>query len=424
MCCEKDFSTFTALRHMNIDTMRAIDRWLGIPLTFLLTLVLRLRDIFIPPAAARPKRILFIELSEMGSTILADPALRKAKAKLGAELFFVIFAGNRGSLDLLGTVPPENIFTLRDDSLFTLTADTLRFLVWTRRRGIDAVIDLELFSRFTALLAGASGAALRAGFHRFCGEGLYRGEMLTHRVAYNPHLHIAKNFIALVNSLLAAEPELPYCKQLISDEEIRLPVLRFSEAELAAMRRRVAERHPEYDPARHRLVLINPNASEMLPQRRWPAERCIELIRRILEAAPDVLALITGAPAEQAEAAAQCAAVGNLRCVNFAGAVRLAELPLLYSIATLMVTNDSGPGHFSAITPLPVFVLFGPETPKLYGSLGNATPIFAGLACSPCVSAANHRKTPCTDNKCLQAISVEQVFAAIEPLLRGEPRQL
>ncbi|WP_417911908.1 glycosyltransferase family 9 protein [Candidatus Electronema sp. TJ] len=403
---------------MNVDTMRAIDRWLGIPLTFLLTLTLRLRDFFIPSAPARQQRILFIELSEMGSTILADPALRKAKAKLGAELFFVIFAGNRGSLDLLGTVPPENIFTLREDSLLVLAADTLRFLRWTRRRGIDTVVDLELFSRFTALLAGASGAVSRIGFHRFCGEGLYRGEMLTHRVAYNPHLHIAKNFIALVNSLLTAEPELPYSKQLISDEEISLPVLRFTEAELAGMRRRVTEQHPEYDPARHRLVLINPNASEMLPQRRWPAERFIELIRRILEAAPDVLTLITGAPAEQAEAEAQCAAVGSLRCVNFAGAVRLAELPLLYSISTLMVTNDSGPGHFSAITPLPVFVLFGPETPRLYGSLGNATSIFAGLACSPCVSAANHRKTPCTDNKCLQAISVEQVFAAIEPLLR------
>lgn len=402
---------------MNVDTMRAIDRWLGIPLTFLLTLTLRLRDFFIPSAPARQQRILFIELSEMGSTILADPALRKAKAKLGAELFFVIFAGNRGSLDLLGTVPPENIFTLREDSLLVLAADTLRFLRWTRRRGVDTVVDLELFSRFTALLAGASGAVSRVGFHRFCGEGLYRGEMLTHRVAYNPHLHIAKNFIALVNSLLAAEPELPYSKQLISDEEISLPVLRFTEAELAGMRRRVAEQRPEYDPARHRLVLINPNASEMLPQRRWPAERFIELIRRILEAAPDVLTLITGAPAEQAEAEAQCAAVGSLRCVNFAGAVRLAELPLLYSISTLMVTNDSGPGHFSAITPLPVFVLFGPETPRLYGSLGNATSIFAGLACSPCVSAANHRKTPCTDNRCLQAISVEQVFAAIEPLL-------
>lgn len=403
---------------MNVDTMRAVDRWLGIPLTFLLTQLLRLREMLFRPAAARPQRILFIELSEMGSTILADPALRKAKEQLGAELFFVIFACNRASLDLLNTVPPVNIFTLRETNLFVLTWDTLRFLRWTRQRRIDTVIDLELFSRFTALLTGASGAAQRVGFHRFCGEGLYRGEMLTHRVAYNPHLHIAKNFIALVNSLLAEEPELPYSKQTIRDEEITLPRVSFTAAELEEMRRQVAEHYPEYDRARHRLVLINPNASEMLPQRRWLPERYVELMQRILAAAPDVLVLITGALSEHEEAAEQCRVVNSSRCLNFAGAVRLAELPLLYSIALLMVTNDSGPGHFSAITPLPTFVLFGPETPNLYGSLGNSTPISAGLACSPCVSAANHRKTPCTDNKCLQAITVEQVFAAIAPLLR------
>jgi ADP-heptose:LPS heptosyltransferase len=85
----------------------------------------------------------------------------------------------------------------------------------------------------------------------------------------------------------------------------------------------------------------------------------------------------------------------------------------LYGIADAMLTNDSGPGHFSAVTGLRTFVIFGPETPHLYGSLGNSTPIYAGLACSPCVSAANHRKTPCTDNVCLQVIKPEVV---LEPL--------
>jgi ADP-heptose:LPS heptosyltransferase len=48
-----------------------------------------------------------------------------------------------------------------------------------------------------------------------------------------------------------------------------------------------------------------------------------------------------------------------------------------------MVTNDSGPGHFSAVTPLRTVVLFGPETPALYGSVGNSIAITANLACSP-----------------------------------------
>jgi ADP-heptose:LPS heptosyltransferase len=82
-----------------------------------------------------------------------------------------------------------------------------------------------------------------------------------------------------------------------------------------------------------------------------------------------------------------------------------------------MVTNDSGPAHFAAVTSLPTFVLFGPETPTLYAPLGNTTAIFAGLHCSPCVSAWNHRHTPCQDNKCLQAITPQAVFDAIKPVL-------
>lgn len=63
-----------------------------------------------PPRPVR--RVLFIELSEMGSTILADPAMRKSRAQLNAELYFVIFAQNAGSLDLTGTISRVNVFCI------------------------------------------------------------------------------------------------------------------------------------------------------------------------------------------------------------------------------------------------------------------------------------------------------------------------
>ena len=401
---------------MNVDTMRFIDRWAGIPLTFILTLMHRVHNFFAGYRRKTNNNILFIELSEMGSTILADPAMKKARDRLEANLFFVIFKRNRDSLDLIGTIRPANTFTIRENNLFVLAYDTVRFLFWVRRKKIDTVIDLELFSRFTALLTGLSGAQTRVGFYNFHNEGLYRGELLTHRVAYNPHIHIAKNFIALVNSLLSKE-EVPFSKQAVKDEEVALPVLLFHESELANMHEMVRRNCPDYDRSRHRLILVNPNASDLLPQRRWMPERFVELIGRILETDQDLLVLITGAPSENLEAENMKTQVDHERCINFAGALQLGQLPVLYAIAELMVTNDSGPGHFSSITGMPTFVLFGPETPALYGSLGNSTPIYAGLACSPCVSAANHRKTPCTDNKCLQAITVDQVFEAVEPLL-------
>jgi ADP-heptose:LPS heptosyltransferase len=403
---------------MNVDAMRTIDRWVGIPLTFLLTCGIAVGRIFRKKTAADPANILFMELSEMGSTILADPAMKKATKELGTELFFVIFKKNRSSLDLLGTIRPANTFTIRESNLFALAWDTMRFLFWVRRKKIDTVVDLELFSRFTALLSGLSGAVNRVGFYSFHNEGLYRGGLLTHRVAYNPHIHIAKNFVALVNSLLSREEEIPFSKQIVTDEEVALPVMMYHETELANMHELVRKHYLDYDRTTHRLVLVNPNASELLPQRRWMPDRYVELIGKILDTAPDVLVLITGAPSEKKEAEAMCEEVGNDRCINFAGSLQLGQLPVLYTIADLMVSNDSGPGHFSSITNLPTFILFGPETPALYGSLGNSTPIFAGLACSPCVSAANHRKTPCMDNRCLQAITVERVFQAVLPLIK------
>jgi ADP-heptose:LPS heptosyltransferase len=280
---------------------------------------------------------------------------------------------------------------------------------------IDTVIDLELFSRFTALLTGLCGADRRIGFYRFHGEGLYRGEMLTHRVAYNPHIHIAKNFIALVDALLAPAPSVPYSKTLIGDDQIKVKIAPASAQARAQVLARIRSLAP-FDPARHRLVLINPNASELLPHRRWMPDRYAQLINRILAAHDDVVVMITGAPSER-EGAERLAAV-NPRAVSFAGHSSLADLPALYAHATLMVTNDSGPAHFAAAAGLPTIVLFGPETPRLYQPLGPSRAIYAGLACSPCVSAHNHRKTACTDNVCMQAIRVEEVYAAVDELLR------
>ena len=369
-----------------------------------------------------PKKLLFIELSEMGSAILVDPAMRNAQAR-GAELFFLIFKSNRASLTLLNTVKPENIFTIDSSSLGGLIKDTLRFLIIAHRHRIDTVIDLELFSRFTALLTGLCGARRRVGYHIFHGEGLWRGFMLTRKVHYNPHIHITKNFLALIHAAFAKEIEVPFSKIQIPDSEVRLEQAVINPTALEKVRERIEklakEAGVEYTQGKNRLILINPNASDLLPQRRWAQQRFSELIQGVHQQYPSDLILITGSPAEFAYVE-KVRVVANIKnAMNFAGQVSFAELPPLYTLSDVMVTNDSGPGHFSAVTPLRTVVLFGPETPALYGSIGNSIPITANLACSPCVSAANHRKTPCQDNVCMQAITVSQVLDKVGIQLQG-----
>ena len=77
-----------------------------------------------------------------------------------------------------------------------------------------------------------------------------------------------------------------------------------------------------------------------------------------------------------------------------------------------MVTNDSGPAHYSTLSPIDVVTLFGPETPAAFGSLSPRSHLFwAGLPCSPCINAFNDRWSPCQNNLCMQRISVDEVFA-------------
>lgn len=400
---------------MKLKTMRAVDYWIGVPLCFLCTQIVRL--ISRPKGPEKPQCVLFMELSEMGSAVIAHPAIAKAKSALGAEIFFLIFERNAESARLLDTVPAENIVTIRDTGFFPLAIDSLRFLLWARKAKIDTVVDLELFSRYSALLTGLSGAKRRVGFYRFHCEGLYRGEMMTHRVNYNGHIHIAKDFVCMVNALLAEKPEVPYSKTYVSDEEIRVPIRPVSESEREETRGLIRQVYPEYRPERHRVVLINPNSSEMLPQRRWPRENFSTLASLVVREFDDALVLITGSKGERDEALRMQEGIGHERVRSFAGMHKLQGLIPLYNISSVLVTNDSGPGHFSAITPIRSIVLFGPETPKLYGSLGNTEAITANLSCSPCVSAANQKNSACDDPVCMRMITPERVMESVRGVL-------
>ncbi|MGZ3727141.1 MAG: glycosyltransferase family 9 protein, partial [Pseudobdellovibrio sp.] len=284
---------------MKIETMRKIDYAVGIPLSFILSLLQ-----FLFPSrklnGEKPKKVLFIELSEMGSAILADPCMQRAKNKYGAELFFVIFKRNKASLDFLKSIPEENIYTIEDNSLFNILKGSLMLLFWCNKNQIDATIDLELFSRATALLSFATRSPIKVGFHNYHGEGLYRGSFMNRNVSYNAHIHIAKNFIALVDAAFTKEEQVPYLKQEITDDEIKIRKVTISEETKQKVQAKIKAVYPEYRDGQ-KILLVNPNASEFLPQRKWPLQNYTEFIKIVLEKHPDYLILMTGAPTESPE---------------------------------------------------------------------------------------------------------------------------
>jgi ADP-heptose:LPS heptosyltransferase len=121
---------------------------------------------------------------------------------------------------------------------------------------------------------------------------------------------------------------------------------------------------------------------------------------------------VIGLPEDTPQAQRVLHAVNHPLCIGLTGYTRnLRELLMLFHNAELLVTNDGGPGHFASLTPIDVIAFFGPETGRLYGPISErATVLESGMACSPCLTAYNHRDSFCDgDNQCLKVITVAEV---------------
>jgi ADP-heptose:LPS heptosyltransferase len=403
---------------LSADMMRFVDRWVGVPLCFLATLFSKLSRLFRPRGEpGPPRRILFIELAEIGGLVVAYPALSRARRLFPeAELYFLSFSGGQGLLELMGIVRQENHLIIRAENPVTFLLDTVRTIRRLRREKIDATVNLETFARYSTLLAFLSGARRRVGFYRFHGEGCYVGDLLTHKVIYNPHIHAAQSYIALVEALAEPGGPEPLCKQPVGHVPLDVPRVESSEADRKAMEQTLKALYPGLGPE-HRLVLLNANASDLVAVRRWPMENFIQVARGLLEDERTVIVL-TGTRDEWTHAEKMRGLLGTERVLNMAGRTTLGQLIDLYNVSHLLITNDSGPPHFASLTELPVLVLFGPETPRVYGPLGrNVQVIYLGLACSPCVSAYNQKRSPCHDNRCMKEIRPEEVLARARAML-------
>src|SRR6476661_7832543 len=397
---------------VGISALQHTDRWLGAPLCAVLTLV---RKVFGPgrPSRACPvHKILFIKFAEQGSTVLAYPAICRATEMVGREnVYFVVFEDNRFILDVMEIIPEQNVITISTKSPFALAMGALRAVLRARKIGIDAVIDMEFLTRFSAMLTFLTGAKSRVGFHTFFGDGPYRGDLMTHRLLYNPHLHTSQMFEAMVEALTRDPAVLP---TFDFKPPATQPLARFrpSQSEVTEINALLQRENPRIGSAP--LILLNPNASDLLPLRRWPPLRYVELARRLLERYPQLFIGFTGAPAEAGANNQLARQVGSDRVIALAGKTTLRQVLVLYTRSEILITNDSGPAHFASMTPIRVVALFGPETPALFAARSpNATALWAGIACSPCVNAYNNRQSVCRNNLCMQAITVDDVFKEV-----------
>lgn len=398
----------------NLDRQRWLDRVLGPPLCRLVTLFHRLRGADEPPREVR--RILIILLSEMGALVLTRPMFDRLKETYPSATFYVLCSEqNRQALDLLDVVPAERVIAIRSGSVFAFARDSYRAVRRMRTLGLDAVLDLELFARVSAILAGLSGAPIRVGFHRFTQEGLYRGGFVNRPVLYNPYQHVAQQFVTLADAI--GSTDVPTAKRLVQASALQLPPLLLRPGELDAARDALYERHASI--ANRPLIFLCPGAG-LLPIRAWPVDSFGIVAKYFVDRGYAVG--IVGLAADRELAQRIQRSCDHAACVDLTGYTKtMREVAVLLHLGVLLITNDGGTGHFASLTPISSIVLFGPETPVLYGTLSpRAVNLHKPMSCSPCLTAYNHRRSPCDGNNlCLQSISPDEVLAIANDLLHG-----
>jgi ADP-heptose:LPS heptosyltransferase len=399
---------------MEIECQRKIDRVVGKVLCRMLSLFPRKKDKagITPPS---PK-ILVILLSEMGSLVLAHPMFTVLKKNYpGGEIFVLVFKKNRECLETLNLVPERNILTVHGDSFTALLKDSIRFILKMRKEKIHAVIDCELFSRISSIYSFLSGAGLRVGFHPHTQEGLYRGDFMNRPVLYNPYRHISRQFVTLATALENTDG-FPMVKRNVDEDVFCIPTLNTGADQREDLKIRLERDFPET--IGKDLVLLYPGGG-LLPIRAWPLNNFCSIAMNLV--AKGYVVGIMGMREDAPLAEVISSWCQSQYCIDLTGYTRtITELITLLHFASLLITNDGGPGHFASLTPIPSIIFFGPETPALYGPLSEkAVSLHVPLPCSPCLTAYNHRNSPCDGNNvCLKSIGPEEVFKKACELLK------
>jgi heptosyltransferase-1 len=315
-----------------------------------------------------PTRILIIKPSSLGDVIHALPTVSAIRRQFPhAHIAWLVNAELTSLLEHSPVIDRVIPFPRRD---FAAIPALLRQL---RREQFDVALDLQGLLR-SGLIARASGAPRRVGLSDSReGARLFHTEIVT-----VPRCH------AITRYLLAARhlgcPESPV--------EFPIGITR--------------------QPRSGGWIAVNPSAR--WPTKLWGDELYAELVRRL----PHDRVVLTGSASERARI--DHIAQGRR---NMAGQTNLLELAELYGRCAVVITNDTGPMHLAAAVGTPVIAIFGPTDPLLTGPHGNRHILLrAPIPCSPCFR--RHCMNP-VKMDCMRRISLDQVWAALEPFLQSPP---
>ena len=332
-------------------------------------------------------RILLIKPSSLGDIVHAVPVVSAIKAQWpGAHLTWVV---KRQWADLVERAEGVDCVWPVDMTV----RGWIREGRALRAQRFDIAIDLQGLFR-SGLLVWLSNAPRRVGFAngREGSPWFY-----THRVpVLNPDIHAVDRYLSVAASLGASLPGKPRFGFKLLKED------------MATVREMCERRGFSID-----RPWVAMNIGARWPTKRWPLASFAVVIDQLYEAHREPVVMIGGA--DERAYTQKLRALAKSPFIDLCGEIPLGCLPALFSTATAMITNDSGPMHIAAALGIPVVAMFGPTSATRTGPYGTGHHVLSGqVSCSPCFSRVC-RHNP--ELECLQLITPAQVVKVAQPML-------
>lgn len=387
---------------MNTRKKILIDRIIGIPMVAALGVLARVSGAILrrdhSTSRTTVKRIVVAKFVGMGSILQACAMVHQLRGEYpDAVIIFLTSSSNKALIERLPFI--NKAIYIDESSAFRLLRSTSQALMELSRQRVDLYFDLEVYSAYAAMVALLSLARNRYGFYR--SSGGYKKGIHTHLMYFNTRRPVRRVYMQL--GRLAGVSGETYSE---------VPSLELLKDDYASLKGKLSEVQTRY-------LVINPNASDLMLERRWPAGKFAELIERLHQDGLQIF-LVGGAKEVQyvARLHGMLSEATQSQVVNTAGLLKLNELFALLGGACCVVTNDTGPMHMAVSMKRPTVCLFGPVDPAHYGFNEEdfVETIYHPVYCSPCVHEVD--EPPCGGNNvCMKQISVDEVYAATQRLL-------
>jgi heptosyltransferase-3 len=322
--------------------LRKLDRWIGVPLLFVLGLFRSKR--------AKPAQFQNIGIcifAAIGDALLASCLIANIrKAYPGSKITIFATPANVSTFELIKNY---------DDLVVVPITQPLAAIKQVRAHPVDLLIDTSQWPRIGAVVAALSGARWTIGFET---EGQHRHFSYDATVKHSPKVHELDNFRALLSPLGIETQAMP-------------PIDLSTLAGIDCLN------------IKQPYLVLHPWASgNHFELREWPTSSWTALALKLIQSGYGVV--ITGGPGDRGRGNALYQEItrGDLglkgdssgTVMNLAGHADLLKTAACLNGAAAVVSVNTGTMHLAALLDKPLVALHGPTNPERWG------PVYPGAS--------------------------------------------